>query len=154
MVGRIGGENLSGLPTAFISLEKRLSGWEKDIMLDGKNLQAAVVEQPSLLAYYDQIAVEAESMMDYMELMVKRVRAERMKFIKENSSKDYTDSAIQKVIDGDKQYIKTYQIFLEVKELYEKSKSVVEAFKQRSYSLNNLVKIRENDLENITIRMD
>lgn len=153
-VGKIGGENLKGLPATFIALEKRLKDWESDIRLDGKNLQSAVVEQPSLLAYYDQLSVEAEAMLDYMEFMVKKVRAERMQFIKEHSSNEYTDTAIQKVIDGDKQYVKTYQIYLEVKELYEKSKAIVEAFKQRSYSLNNLVKIREAELENITIRME
>ena len=141
------------IKTKLKDIDNRISNWEADISLDGKNLQSAVVEQPSLLAYYDQIAVESEYLMDLMEMQVKKIRAERTKFIRDNFSKDYTDSAIQKVVEGDEAYIKTYKVFLLTKEMYERCKSLVEAFKQRSYSLNNIVKIREHELENITIRM-
>lgn len=141
------------IPQKILEIEKKIENWRDDISLDGKNLQSAVVEQPSLLAYYDQVAVEAGYYVDLMEMTVKKVRAERIKFIRDNFARDYTDSAIQKAVDGDPQYIKVYEIYIEVKEVYDKCKSIVEAFKQRSYSLNNLVKIHENELENITIRI-
>ncbi len=141
------------IPQKILEIEKKIENWRDDVSLDGKNLQSAVVEQPSLLAYYDQVAVEAGYYVDLMEMMVKKVRAERIKFIRDNFARDYTDSAIQKAVDGDPQYIKVYEIYIEVKEVYDKCKSIVEAFKQRSYSLNNLVKIHENELENITIRI-
>lgn len=141
------------IPQKIVEIEKKIENWRDDVSLDGKNLQSAVVEQPSLLAYYDQVAVEAGYYVDLMEMMVKKVRAERIKFIRDNFARDYTDSAIQKAVDGDPQYVKVYEIYIEVKEVYDKCKSLVEAFKQRSYSLNNLVKIHENELENITIRI-
>lgn len=141
------------IPQKILEIEKKIENWRDDISLDGKNLQSAVVEQPSLLAYYDQVAVEAGYYVDLMEMMVKKVRAERIKFIRDNFARDYTDSAIQKAVDGDPQYVKVYEIYIEVKEVYDKCKALVEAFKQRSYSLNNLVKIHENELENITIRI-
>lgn len=141
------------IPQKILEIEKKIENWRDDVSLDGKNLQSAVVEQPSLLAYYDQVAVEAGYYVDLMEMMVKKVRAERIKFIRDNFARDYTDSAIQKAVDGDPQYVKVYEIYIEVKEVYDKCKSLVEAFKQRSYSLNNLVKIHENELENITIRI-
>lgn len=141
------------IPQKILEIEKKIENWRDDISLDGKNLQSAVVEQPSLLAYYDQVAVEAGYYVDLMEMMVKKVRAERIKFIRDNFARDYTDSAIQKAVEGDPQYVKVYEIYIEVKEVYDKCKSLVEAFKQRSYSLNNLVKIHENELENITIRI-
>ena len=43
---------------------------------------------------------------------------------------------------------------IEVEEVYESVKSIVKSFEQRSYSLNNIVRIREKELENITIRME
>lgn len=141
------------IPKKLLEIEKKIENWRDDVSLDGKNLQSAVVEQPSLLAYYDQIAVEAGYYVDLMEMIVKKTRAERIRFIRDNFARDYTDSAIQKAVDGDPQYVKVYEIYIEVKEVYDKCKSLVEAFKQRSYSLNNLVKIHENELENITIRI-
>lgn len=141
------------IPQKLVEIERKIKNWERDVSLDGKNLQSAVVEQPSLLAYYDQVAVEAGYYVDLMEMMLKKVRAERTKFIRDNFARDYTDSAVQKAVEGDKEYQKVYAIYIEVKEVYDKCKSLVEAFKQRSYSLNNLVKIHENELENITIRI-
>ena len=152
-IGKLGGDSLSNLPDVLDSINKRLEGWEDNIRIDGKNIESANVEQPSWIAYYDQIAVEAGTIMDYAEMLVKRVRAERMVYIKVNAGKDYTDTAVQRAIDGDKAYIRYQQLYLEVKEMYEKCKAIVDAFRQRSYSLNNIVKIRENELENITIRL-
>ena len=152
-IGKLGGDSLSNLPDVLDSINKRLEGWEANIRIDGKNIESANVEQPSWIAYYDQIAVEAGTIMDYAEMLVKRVRAERMVYIKVNAGKDYTDTAVQRAIDGDKAYIRYQQLYLEVKEMYEKCKAIVDAFRQRSYSLNNIVKIRENELENITIRL-
>lgn len=146
-------EKIINLPNFIEKIEDALNGWQDNIKIDGKNIEYANVEQPSWIAYYDQLAVEVYYNLEYLDMTVKRVRAERMKFIKENSSVDYTDSAIQKLIDGDKEYIKYYEMYLIIKELYDKCKSIVEAFKQRSYSLNNIVKIRERELENITIRL-
>jgi len=141
------------LEKSLNSIDDRIDKWETDIRLDGKNIQSAIVEQASLVAYYDQIAVEASYIVDYMEMQVKKVRAERIKFIKESFAKDYTDTAINKVVEGDKEYNKTYSMLLEAKTSYEKCKSIVEAFRQRAYCLNNLVKIYENELQNITIRL-
>ena len=135
-------------------LEGDISDWKTDINLNGKNLQSALIEQPSYLARYDQIAAEANYLVDCMDIIVKRVRAERIRFIKDTFARDYTDSAIQKIVDGDKRYLDVYQVYIEVKYLYDRCKSLVDAFKQRSYALNNIVKVRESELEDITISLD
>lgn len=146
-------KHCEAIPKQLVQIESKIKNWSADILLDGKNIQTAIVEQPSLLAFYDQVAVEAGYYQDLMDMEVKRVRAERFKFIRENFGRDYTDSAIQKVVDGDREYVKVYEIYIEVKEVYNKCRSIVESLKQRSYSLNNLVKIHENELSNITIRL-
>lgn len=138
----------------LLKIDDKLLGWEDNLRIDGKNLQRAVVEQPSWLAFYDQVAVEADSIMSHMDMHVKRIRGKRLVEIKYSATREYTDTAIQRVIDADPEYISTYKLFLEVRETYEKCKSIVDAFKQRAYSLNNIVKIREHELENITIRLE
>lgn len=152
IIKKLGGEGLPNLEKVLASIDEDLKTYSDDLAILGKNIEAANVEQPSLMAWYDQIAVKCENIMDYCETIVKKVRAERMKYIKDNSSKDYTDTAIQRMIDADKEYLNIYMKFLEVKEKYDIAKSIVKSFEQRSYSLNNIVRIRENELENITIR--
>lgn len=141
------------VPIIVNNINKKLSDWKNDVDLNGKNIQAAIVEQASLIAYYDQISVEASYLVDYVEIILKQTRADRIKFIKDNFAKDYTDTAINRVVEGDKIFVDISLLLIEVKECYAKCKAIVEAFKQRGYCLNNLVKIYENQLDNITIRM-
>ena len=141
------------LDTSLEVIFQKIENWEEDLKLDGKNIQSAIVEQPSLVAYYDQISVDASYVVDYMEMQLKKVRAERIKFIKENFAKDYTDTAINRVVEGDKEYNKTYALLLEARSVHDRCKAIVDAFRQRAYCLNNLVKIYENELYNITIRL-
>ena len=75
------------LNTSLEVIFQKIENWEEDLKLDGKNIQSAIVEQPSLVAYYDQISVDASYVVDYMEMQLKKVRAERIKFIKENFHK-------------------------------------------------------------------
>lgn len=149
---KLNDKTYESLPVLISEIENKIKNWKIDIALDGKNIQSAIVEQPSLVAYYDQLAVEANYYLSVAEMRVKRVRAERMRFIQENFTRSYTDTAIQKVIDGDKEYLKVHAVYVEIKRVYDECRSLVESFKQRSYSLNNLVKIYEKELENITIR--
>ena len=148
------GKNMGGLPDFIEQMEHKLKGWEDNLMLDGKNIQKANVEQPSWLAYYDEIASSLSTAVKYTEMHVNRIRGERLRFIKENFDREYTDSAIQKVIDADPQFISHYTLHLEVKELHEKARVIVDAFKQRAYSLKNLTTVYEKALENITLRVD
>lgn len=141
------------LNASLEAIFQKIEDWEEDLKLDGKNIQSAIVEQPSLVAYYDQISVDASYVVDYMEMQLKKVRAERIKFIKENFAKDYTDTAINRVVEGDKEYNKTYALLLEARSVHDRCKAIVDAFRQRAYCLNNLVKIYENELHNITIRL-
>ncbi len=143
---------MPNLEKILAKIDDELKTYFDDLEIKGKNIEVANVEQPSLMAYYDQIAVRCENIMDYCETIVKKVRAERMKYIRDNSSKDYTDTAIQRMIDADKDYLNVHMKYLEAKEKYDIAKSIVKSFEQRSYSLNNIVRIRENELENITIR--
>lgn len=149
---KLGGEGLPNLDKFLAKIDEDLKGWAENIEILGKNIEAANVEQPSWIAFYDQVAVRVQSALNYCETIEKKVRAERMKYIKDNSTKDYTDTAIQRMVDADKEYLSIHMKYLQLEEKYLECRGIVKSFEQRSYSLNNIVRIRENELENITIR--
>lgn len=135
-----------------LEADEKLKGWQDHLAIDGKNLEVCCVEQPSWLAYYDEIAVEMKYTLDFVEMVERMLRGEIMSDIKDRFQKVYTDSSIQKVIDANPDYIEVHEIFLTVQEQYDKARSIVKAFEQRSYALNNIVKIREKELEHVVIR--
>lgn len=131
---------------------KQLAGWEEKLVIDGKNLELCCVEHASWFAYYDEIAVELKYSLEFVEMLENQVRGELFKHAKDTYKREYTDSSIMKVIDANPDYLEVHEVLLIVQELYDKARSVVEAFKQRSYVLNNIVKIREKELEHVVIR--
>lgn len=135
-----------------LEADERLKGWQDNLTIDGKNLEVCCIEQASWLAYYDEIAVELKYTLDFVEMIERMLRGEIMTDIKTRFQKEYTDTSIQRVIDANPDYIEVHEILLTVQEQYDKARSIVKAFEQRSYSLNNIVKIRENELEHVVVR--
>lgn len=144
-------DDLSNLNEVLDDFDQRLSGWKEDVSLGGRNIERANMEQPAFVAYYDQIKAEAESLCNKMEMQAKVAKAKSVKTITNQSQKDHGERTVDKMADTDPAYVAKYMAYLEVKERYLKAKSVVDSLQQRGYSLNNIVKIRIAELNDITI---
>ena len=145
-------ENVDDYIEAILDeFDSKIKNWKKDISISGKNLRVANVEQSSLLARYDEIKVNLKSMLDYYDMRIKQVRSESLMMINKNSSYSYTAAEKERLIDSDPKYLKYHKIYLEIKELHNMLVSIVDQFKNRAYTLNNLVKIYMSSLEDITL---
>lgn len=133
--------------------EGKMKGWEADLKIDGKNLEVACVEHASLLGYYDEIAVGLKYTLEYAEMIEKRVRGEIYTHCKESFKKEYSDTGIKQVIESNPLYLKVHEVYIAVEDTYARCRSIVESFRQRSFDLNNIIKIRENALHEVTIRI-
>lgn len=142
------------IASSISELSDRLNDWKKDLELNGVNLRVALVKQPSILAYYDQISVELYACVKHLQTVEKEVRGLVYKKLKEKATRDYTDTAIQRLIDCDPEYVKVHTLLIDVEEIYENCKSIVGAIQQRAYTLNNLVRVYEKELQDITIHIN
>jgi hypothetical protein len=140
--------------TAIKEYEKKLKGWQSAVKLDKKNIEMASIEQSSYLAYYDEIKVELKIIMDYFDHLLKKQKAEDMKALMENAKRSMSDRMIEKLAEESRDYNDIYMIYLEIKELYMMACSIVDQFQQRGYALNNIIKIREKELEGVTLHLD
>lgn len=128
-----------------------IKDWKSHLIIDGKNIEKANIEQMSHLAFYDEIKVELKSLLDFFDMKVKQVRGEVLSYIIKNSRLDLQERARERMIDSDPKYIKIYEIYLNVKELYNKLESIVENFRDRAWVLDRLVKIRIASLQDVTL---
>lgn len=119
-----------------------LASVEQDIKVSGKTLEAANKEQASLLYYYDSRRVEIETITKLLDAKVQAVRGTLYKSYTETYKRDLGERAKDKYIDQEPEYWKYLEIYLEVKELLDKYKSVVDTFINRGYSLNNITRAR------------
>ncbi len=141
------------IASSIAELNSRMEDWKTDLELNGVNLRVALIKQPSILAYYDQIAVELYACVKHLQAMEKEVRGLVYKKLKEKATRDYTDTAIQRLIDCDSEYMKVHTLLIDVEEIYENCKAIVGAIQQRAYTLNNLVRVYEKELQDITINI-
>lgn len=145
------GKDLSGLPGVLATYEDEFKSALEHITIDKKTLAKANKENPSWLLFYSARRSELYAILKYVEAQVERTRGRLFKSYTETSSRDLSDRGKDKYIDQETTYLNKYEIYLEVKELYDKFDSVVEGFKARGYALNNLTKLRIEQLENETV---
>lgn len=135
-----------------LAVSKKLEDSEGDLRIVDKNLETCCVQHASLLAYYDELQVQMKYALNRAKMLELKLRGEIYVHIKETYKKDYTDTAIKMVIDSNPEYIKQRELVLLVEEVYDRTVSVVESFRARSFSLNNIIKIREKELQDVIIR--
>ncbi|WAX21709.1 hypothetical protein [Stenotrophomonas phage RAS14] len=145
-------EEIELIELDVIGAQKKLDFATEDLKIDGKNLEACCIKHASLLAYYDEIQVQLKYSLNKAKLLELKTKSEIYVYIKENSKRDYTDSAIKIVIDGNPEYIKARELVLMVEEVYDRAVAVVESFRTRSFDLRNIISIRENELQDVIIR--
>ncbi len=116
--------------------------------LENKPLGLANREQISWLYFYDEKLKDLKTMLSYIESDIKVIYGKLYKDIKENNAYDLKSAEISLYIETKKEY-RTFKIIeVEIKDLYEKYKSIVDAFSARGYILNNLTKLHTMNLEN------
>lgn len=144
-------ERFKNLPAILADFNDALKDAEQEIQIKGKSLEGANRENPSLYVYYDQKRVELKTLVDFMENQVARARGRLFRSFTENFKRELSDRAKDKYIDGEQGYLDIFEIYLEVKEVYDRYASIVEAIKFRGYSLNNITKARVANMENASL---
>jgi hypothetical protein len=139
-------DDIANVPAAIDYYSELLKDANKDVSLKGKSIQQANVEQISYLVYYDQIKVDVKAIHDHMELLVDRVRGQRWREFTEKSSIDLSARDKDNYIKQDPNYCAHFEVYLMVKELYERAGSVVDTFINRGYALNNITRARCSDV--------
>ena len=145
------GEKFKKLPAVLSEYDKELDLIESRLTLENITLERANMENPTWLSFYDQKKVELKILNDYMEMRVNQCRGRLFARYKENNMVSLNATEINQYINNEDAYVELFEILLEVQEMYEKYKQVIEAFKARGYALNNITKIRVASLEDVIL---
>ena len=120
--------------------EGYLSEAKEHLRFKGKTIKQANMENPVWQSYYDQKRIEVKSLVKHFENEVKRVEGKLFRNFKEKHSRELGEREITKYIANEEAYIRMKSYLIEVEELYGQFESMVDAFRGRGYSLNNITK--------------
>lgn len=142
--------DITKLPEVLGQYKDALDGVDELLKLDGKTLREANKETGNQY-FYDEKRVELEILAKHMEMHSNAVRGRLFRAYTESYNRELSDRQKDKYIDNEQDYLNAYQIYLEVKELLEKYRSVVDSFKTRSFALNNITKATVASVEETVI---
>ena len=145
------GENNKNLPDILAEYEKGLDTVEDDLKIKGKRLETANTEHPSYQLYYGSRRADLHSLLKYFEGKTAAARGKLFRKYTEKYSRELSDRQKDKYIDNEDEYLLQYEIYLEIKSVYEKYEAVCDAFRSRGFALNNITKIRVASLEDAII---
>lgn len=134
-------KNVTNVVKIIEIYEKSIEDFEDRLRLKGKNIVVANNEQPSWLVYYDARRSELKSALDYMESHVQKVRGKLWKDYTENYSRDLQAKDKEQYINNEPSFLNAYELYLELKDLYDRYVAIVDAFKARGYALNNITRL-------------
>jgi len=145
------GEKYEKLARVLSEYDKELDLVEDRLSLKNTTLERANMENPTWLNFYDQKKVELKVLNDFMDMKLNAIRGRLFMRYKEDHQRTLNASEINQYINNEEGYTELFEISLEVQEVYEKYKQVIEAFKARGYALNNITKIRVAALEDVIL---
>jgi hypothetical protein len=134
-------ENVTNVVKIIEVYEQDIDDFKEHLRLKGKNIVVANNEQPSWLVFYDSRRSELKSSLDYMEVHVQKVRGKLWKDYTENYSRDLQAKDKEQYINHEPSFLNAYELYLELKDLYDRYVAIVDAFKARGYALNNITRL-------------
>lgn len=121
------------------------------ISVSKKKLEDSIVEQPAWFAYYDGLRVDLYYINKTIDLYLKKRRSEIIADIDKHHPKILTEKAKDQFVYNNNEFFELAVAQLEVEELLSKYESTIDAFKQRGFALNNIVKLRTAAMEGVLI---
>lgn len=146
-------QDISLLPDIIEEYENLIDEEEvaKKLQIRGKALETANTEQASWQFYFETRKAEIHSIVKWLEGKLAAVRGKYFKTYTEHYSRELSDRQKDKYIDNEKDVLDQLEVYLQVKELYEKYEAVCNAFKSRGFALRNITEIRIRSLEDTII---
>lgn len=145
------GKNIENLPDIIDRYTSYLEDAERNLQIEGKNLERANVEQAGWINYYDQRRIELRTLVKFMEAKLEQIRGELWTYYTEKYSRDLGPRDKDQYINNESKYLDYLELYLEVKEIYDKYEAVVEAFKSRGFALRNITDLRVHSLADVNL---
>lgn len=139
------------LPTILEQFNQDIDNAPSKLSMIGKTGAAALREQPVDSAYYAKRKAEANKVCKMIEAQMDACRSRLFRKYTDMPSRELSDRAKDKYIDNEPEYLNYLELFLEVKEIYDKLEAVCEAYDRRGFALRDWTTLKVNQLETMVI---
>ena len=137
----------AAIPDMLVEYDEDIAKASERLTLIGKSGHQAQKEQCAWPAYYGMRKAEVNKLLKYVGARVEAVRTSLYRRYNEVSSRVLSDRVIDKYIDGEEEYLKIHEVYLEIEELRDKLAAVCDAYSLRGFSLRDWTTLKVNQLQ-------
>jgi len=119
--------------------------------LENQNVQEALMTHPFEFQFFSACTSNLRTFMEYFDHLISKNRSIKYAEIRHHDSRDMNHAAINQLIDSNEEISNMTVLRLRVKEVYDRFVSRLDAYKQRGYTLNNLMKAFETESGGIVL---
>lgn len=142
--------DISKIPEAIDYYETQLVESRQELKLKG-NIEQAVAMLPGLIEYRFNQLQEIEAILNFLNIELRKLRSKHFKRYLENYQRALSSRDVEKYIDGEENVVDYEHIVNEFALLRNRWLGVMKGFDQKSFSLNNVIKLRTAGIEDATL---
>lgn len=149
---RIVQKDISRIPEAIDYYLSEVSKSDDAISQNG-NIEKLNRDLPGLIAYYDTIHTDAESVMVVVERLVKQEKVRAFKDLLERppSQRSLTTTELKMMAEVDPDVVILQEILEDIRNAHGQLDSVMKALVQKGYTLTNIKDIRKGGFQEVEI---
>lgn len=142
--------DISKLTDAMSFYEKELLEARHELKLSG-NIEKAAATLPGMIEYRFSQLQEIEAILNYLNIELRRLKSKHFRKYLETYQRALSSRDVEKYVDGEEEVVTYDYLINEFALLRNKWLGALKAFDQKSFSLNNVIRLRTAGMEDATL---
>lgn len=142
---------LNKIPGRLKLYEQLIDAAEPLFEMNNKSLEEICKNHAKDLMFYDLMLQECKTIEETIRVKIEEIESKLFRNLNETSQRALGTRDIQQYIKSDISYVNAQEILLEIVHVKRRLEAVVEALKSMGWSVNNIVKLRIAQLENVKL---
>jgi uncharacterized protein YfdQ (DUF2303 family) len=142
--------DISNIVNAISFYEGEIKEARKELSLSG-SLEKNAKNMPGIVEYRFYQLQEIESILEYLNIELKKTRSIHFKKFIENYNRQLSSRDAERYVDGVTEVVDMHHLVNEFSLIRNQMQGIIKALDQRAFSINNIIKLRVAGLEDIEL---
>lgn len=142
--------DLSVLPDFISYYEREIQSAKSDVKVYG-NIEKNIAALPGIAEYRFNQLQEIEAVLNYLNIQLRKIRRTHFQKYLEKYNRALSSRDAEKYVDGEDEVIDFEVLINEVALVRNKFLGIMKGLESKSYSLNNITRLRCAGMEDVTL---
>jgi uncharacterized protein YfdQ (DUF2303 family) len=142
--------DINEIVSAIDYYENQINEARSEILING-NVERHARDMPGVIEYRFYQLQEMESILEYLNIELRKKRSHIFRKYLEHYNKQLSSRDAEKYTDGEQEIVDMQHLINEFSLVRNTMLGVIKALEQKSFSVNNIIKLRGAGLEDISL---